>query len=73
MQEKLIVTLWKATIKDIAKDSSVYCRLTYNGQEKNSKPTSLMKNMTWKETFVFGLSKNSSYLKLEFINLKAGQ
>ncbi len=57
MQEKLIVTLWKAQIKNISKENTLYCRLTYNGQERNSKTTSNAQNLTWKETFLFPLAK----------------
>jgi hypothetical protein len=64
MKEKLIVTLWKGQIKNLIADSSVYCRLTYNNEERNSKSTSNLKNLTWKETFVFPLSKIDLPLKL---------
>lgn len=64
MQEKLIVTLWKAQFKDIARESSVYTRFTYNGNERNSKPTNNSKNYAWKETFIFPLAKKNVPLRL---------
>lgn len=48
MQEKLIITLWKAQLKEINKDEAIYCRLTYNNTERNSKPTTQEKNLVWK-------------------------
>jgi hypothetical protein len=67
------VTLWKAQFKDLPKDTSVYTRFTYNGQERSSKPTNQSKNYAWKETFIFPLSKKQAPLRLEFISLGDGQ
>jgi hypothetical protein len=73
MQEKLIVTLWKAQLRDFPKEDQVYCRLTYNNQERNSKPTSQSNNLAWKETFVFPLSKQQLPLRMDFIELPQNQ
>lgn len=73
MQEKLIITLWKAQFKEVTKEDSIYCRLTYNNTERSSKPSTQEKNLVWKETFIFPLDKKDSPLKIEFIGLKEGQ
>ena len=67
------MTVWKAQFREVDREGSIYCRLTYNSTERNTKPTTIDKNLTWKETFIFPLAKQESPLKLEFIGLREGE
>ena len=72
-KEKLIITLWRAQLQNPLSTQSVYCRLTYNNQEHNSKEITSSKSLAWKETFVFPLANKNKKLRLDFINTQEDQ
>lgn len=48
VKEKLIVTMWRGQLQDPKQYHEIYCRLTYNSQEHNTKPISSSKSLSWK-------------------------
>lgn len=54
------------------REDNIYCRVTYNNTERNSKTSTTEKNLIWKETYILPLAKDNQPLKIEFIALPPG-
>lgn len=48
MKEKLIITVWKAQLNEKLNKDSIYCRLNYNNEFRNTKYLDNNKSLVWK-------------------------